>query len=135
LAEATYSDQNKSRFEFKLRESSFCNQYLMLAETDQEEDKSLSLTDQDQPIKELQKQLTQGFSRVSMHLKQQDEMIVTQGTQGGKVVETGEFKAAVQQAVDESMKEVTERHTREIAELKESQQEMMRLLKESLGKE
>ena len=70
-----------------------------------------------------------------MHLKQQDEMIVTQGTQGGKVVETGEFKAAVQQAVDERMKEVTERHSREIAELKESQQEIMRLLKESLGKE
>eukprot|EP00353_Schmidingerella_taraikaensis_P019270 CAMPEP_0185623126 /NCGR_PEP_ID=MMETSP0436-20130131/59655_1 /TAXON_ID=626734 ORGANISM="Favella taraikaensis, Strain Fe Narragansett Bay" /NCGR_SAMPLE_ID=MMETSP0436 /ASSEMBLY_ACC=CAM_ASM_000390 /LENGTH=104 /DNA_ID=CAMNT_0028265037 /DNA_START=2496 /DNA_END=2810 /DNA_ORIENTATION=- len=47
VGEASYADAEKSRFEFKLRPNSFCNQYLLLAETDHEENNSLSLTDKD----------------------------------------------------------------------------------------
>ena len=53
MVEANYVDEEKSRFEFKLRENSFCNQYLLLAETEQEEGKSLLLAEKQEPIREL----------------------------------------------------------------------------------
>ena len=74
-----------------------------------------------------------------MHLKQQDDMLESQKKarmiEGRLAGGGGDFEATVQQAVDERMKEVTEKHAREIAELKESQQEILRLLKESLARE
>lgn len=45
-----------------------------------------------------------------------------------------DFDSKVQEVVDKRMSELTEKHSREIAELKEGQQEMLRLLRSSLEK-
>lgn len=45
-----------------------------------------------------------------------------------------DFDSKVQEIVDKRMGELTEKHSREIAELKEGQQEMLRLLRSSLEK-
>lgn len=46
---------DKSRFEFRLRESSFCNQYLLLAETEKEMGKTLLQAEKKEPIRELER--------------------------------------------------------------------------------
>lgn len=72
-----------------------------------------------------------------LQLKHQDEILQKQKSsksEDKKDTESKEFDVKVQQAVDERMKDVTERHAQEIADLKESQQEILSLLKTSLAK-
>ena len=79
-------------------------------------------------------QVSQGFSRVSMHLQNQDEMITSQKgntTAGGQLM--NDFDAKVQEAVDKRIGEINAKYAREIADLKEGQQEMLRLLKSSIA--
>ena len=50
LGEPTYFETEKSFFQFKIREDSFCNQYLLVAETEQEDKGSLLTADPEQTI-------------------------------------------------------------------------------------
>lgn len=67
-----------------------------------------------------------------MQLKHQNEML-----QEGKPLErdgsVGSLKQVVQEAVDATVQEMNAKHAKEIAELKATQQEILRLLKAKVG--
>ena len=59
-----YHDEEKTFFQFKLRSSSFCNQYLLVAETEREDSSNLLHADSESRIRELQKSVNSGFMGV-----------------------------------------------------------------------
>ena len=61
IEQVDYNDKDQSFFQFKLRRNSFCNQYLIVVETEHEEKSSLLSIDPDQAIKDLTKQVNTGF--------------------------------------------------------------------------
>jgi len=105
VEEVPQYDQDESRFKVRFRPNQFCNQYLMVAQTEQdEEDEDASHKDADQNIKELKHQVHRGFRTIQNSIAQQEQVIQEQGN-GSSITGGKDFDEAVNAMVDQKLKE------------------------------
>lgn len=105
IAEPSYFDEDKSLFRFRIRKNSFCNQYLLVAETEKEDTSGLINADAEQQIKELKKQVGDGFTGVQKQLKL-DKEAQRLSKSSSMDVDSQEFKQAVESAVEERLADI-----------------------------